>query len=100
MWIKKVCTTNRLYFSYSIENNDVPFDIDPKSGVIKTNQRIDFEAKNSFAITVVGTSVNGLVGKGQVDIKVIDVNDQKPRPVTELLIKYCVNNESWTNRYA
>ena len=87
-----------MLFSYSIETNDVPFDIDGGTGEISTNQRIDFEAQKLYQITVVGTSVNGLIGRGQVDIKVNDINDQKPRPATELLIKFCTNNQSLTNR--
>ena len=87
-----------MYFSYSLSNSDVPFDIDPTTGEIRTNRLIDFEEKKSFMLNVIGTSVTGLVGSGQVEIKVQDSNDNAPRPATSLLVKFCVNNQSWTNR--
>ncbi|KAJ6647339.1 Fat-like cadherin-related tumor suppressor like [Pseudolycoriella hygida] len=72
------------YISYSIANlNDVPFDIDHFSGVIRTSKLIDYESMRREYILRVRASDWGLPYRRQTEmqlvIKVRDVNDNRPQ---------------------
>lgn len=72
------------YISYSIANlNDVPFDIDHFSGVIRTSKLIDFESMRREYMLKVRASDWGLPYRRQTEmqltIKVRDVNDNRPQ---------------------
>lgn len=72
------------YISYSIANlNDVPFDIDHFSGVIRTSKLIDYESMRREYVLGVRASDWGLPYRRQTEmqliIKVRDVNDNRPQ---------------------
>lgn len=72
------------YISYSIANlNDVPFDIDHFSGVIRTSKLIDYESMRREYMLKVRASDWGLPYRRQTEmqltIKVRDVNDNRPQ---------------------
>lgn len=72
------------YISYSIANlNDVPFDIDHFSGVIRTSKLIDYESMRREYMLKVRASDWGLPYRRQTEmqltIKVNDVNDNRPQ---------------------
>lgn len=72
------------YISYSIANlNDVPFDIDHFSGVIRTSKLLDYESMRREYILRVRASDWGLPYRRQTEmqliIKVRDVNDNRPQ---------------------
>ncbi|KAL9905398.1 fat-like cadherin-related tumor suppressor homolog isoform X2 [Glossina fuscipes] len=72
------------YISYSIANlNDVPFDIDHFSGVIRTTTVIDYETMRRVYKLRVRASDWGLPFRRQTEveilIKVVDINDNRPQ---------------------
>lgn len=72
------------YISYSIANlNDVPFDIDHFSGVIRTSKLIDFESMRHEYNLRVRASDWGLPYRRQTEMQLIirvrDVNDNRPQ---------------------
>lgn len=72
------------YISYSIANlNDVPFDIDHFSGVIRTSKLLDFESMRREYMLKVRASDWGLPyrrqSETQLTIRVRDVNDNRPQ---------------------
>lgn len=72
------------YISYSIANlNDVPFDIDHFSGVIRTSKLIDFESMRREYVLRVRASDWGLPYRRQTEMQLIirvrDVNDNRPQ---------------------
>lgn len=72
------------YISYSIANlNDVPFDIDHFSGVIRTSKLIDYESMRREYILRVRASDWGLPYRRQTEMQLIirvrDVNDNRPQ---------------------
>ncbi|XP_037908128.1 fat-like cadherin-related tumor suppressor homolog isoform X10 [Hermetia illucens] len=72
------------YISYSIANlNDVPFDIDHFSGVVRTSKLIDYESMKREYILSVRASDWGLPYRRQTEmelvIRVRDVNDNRPQ---------------------
>ncbi|XP_072255079.1 protocadherin gamma-B5-like [Pyxicephalus adspersus] len=54
------------------------FIIHPLSGDIKTNSKLDYEAANSYELSVQAKDGGGLVSYSKVLIEVIDVNDNAP----------------------
>lgn len=72
------------YISYSIANlNDVPFDIDHFSGIIRTSKLIDYESMRREYILRVRASDWGLPYRRQTEMQLIirvrDVNDNRPQ---------------------
>lgn len=72
------------YISYSIANlNDVPFDIDHFSGVIRTSKLLDYESMRREYMLKVRASDWGLPyrrqSEMQLTIRVRDVNDNRPQ---------------------
>ncbi|XP_055629292.1 fat-like cadherin-related tumor suppressor homolog isoform X4 [Toxorhynchites rutilus septentrionalis] len=72
------------YISYSIANlNDVPFDIDHFSGVVRTSKLLDYESMRREYILRVRASDWGLPYRRQTEmqlvIKLRDVNDNRPQ---------------------
>lgn len=72
------------YISYSIANlNDVPFDIDHFSGVIRTSKLLDYESMRREYMLKVRASDWGLPYRRQTEmqltIRVRDVNDNRPQ---------------------
>lgn len=72
------------YISYSIANlNDVPFDIDHFSGVVRTSKLIDYESMRREYMLKVRASDWGLPYRRQTEmqltIRVRDVNDNRPQ---------------------
>lgn len=72
------------YISYSIANlNDVPFDIDHFSGVVRTSKLIDYESMRREYVLKVRASDWGLPYRRQTEmqllIKIRDVNDNRPQ---------------------
>uniref|UniRef100_A0A1B0CII9 Cadherin domain-containing protein n=1 Tax=Lutzomyia longipalpis TaxID=7200 RepID=A0A1B0CII9_LUTLO len=72
------------YISYSIANlNEVPFDIDHFSGIIRTSKLIDYESMRRQYILRIRASDWGLPYRRQTEmqlhIRVRDVNDNRPQ---------------------
>lgn len=72
------------YISYSIANlNEVPFDIDHFSGVVRTSKLIDYESMRREYLLKVRASDWGLPyrrqNEMQLKIRVQDVNDNRPQ---------------------
>ncbi|XP_055371961.1 fat-like cadherin-related tumor suppressor homolog [Condylostylus longicornis] len=72
------------YISYSIANlNDVPFDIDHFSGVVRTSKLIDYESMRREYILSLRASDWGLPYRRQTEMELIirirDVNDNRPQ---------------------
>lgn len=72
------------YISYSIANlNDVPFDIDHFSGVVRTSKLIDYESMRREYILAVRASDWGMPYRRQTEMELIirirDVNDNRPQ---------------------
>lgn len=72
------------YISYSIANlNDVPFDIDHFSGIIRTSKLIDFETMRRQYVLKVRASDWGLPYRRQTEMQIFinvkDVNDNRPQ---------------------
>lgn len=72
------------YISYSLANlNEVPFDIDHFSGVVRTSKLIDYESMRREYVLKVRASDWGLPYRRQTEmsltIKVRDVNDNRPQ---------------------
>ncbi|XP_058828867.1 fat-like cadherin-related tumor suppressor homolog isoform X4 [Topomyia yanbarensis] len=72
------------YISYSIANlNDVPFDIDHFSGVVRTSKLLDYESMRREYILRVRASDWGLPYRRQTEMQLIiklrDVNDNRPQ---------------------
>lgn len=72
------------YISYSIANlNDVPFDIDHFSGIVRTSKLIDYESMRREYVLKVRASDWGLPYRRQTEmsltIKVRDINDNRPQ---------------------
>ncbi|XP_059608235.1 fat-like cadherin-related tumor suppressor homolog, partial [Phlebotomus argentipes] len=72
------------YISYSIANlNDVPFDIDHFSGVVRTSKLIDYESMRRQYVLRVRASDWGLPYRRQTEmqlhIRIRDVNDNRPQ---------------------
>lgn len=64
------------------------FKIDPKTGAISTTKPLDREARKFYDIPVVAFDAGGRSGHTMVQIKVSDVNDNRPR---FLLAEYTAN---------
>lgn len=72
------------YISYSIANlNEVPFDIEHFSGVVRTSKLIDYESMRREYLLKVRASDWGLPYRRQTEmqliIKVRDINDNRPQ---------------------
>lgn len=72
------------YISYSIANlNEVPFDIDHFSGIVRTSKLIDYESMRREYVLKLRASDWGLPYRRQTEmsltIKVRDVNDNRPQ---------------------
>ncbi|XP_055537242.1 fat-like cadherin-related tumor suppressor homolog isoform X2 [Wyeomyia smithii] len=72
------------YISYSIANlNDVPFDIDHFSGIVRTSKLLDYESMRRKYILRVRASDWGLPYRRQTEMQLIiklrDVNDNRPQ---------------------
>ncbi|XP_055855772.1 fat-like cadherin-related tumor suppressor homolog isoform X2 [Episyrphus balteatus] len=72
------------YISYSIANlNEVPFDVDHFSGVLRTSKLIDYETMRREYVLSVRASDWGLPFRRQTEIELIvkikDVNDNRPQ---------------------
>ncbi|GAB0087664.1 fat-like cadherin-related tumor suppressor homolog [Sergentomyia squamirostris] len=72
------------YISYSIANlNDVPFDIDHFTGMVRTSKLIDYESMRRQYILRIRASDWGLPYRRQAEmqlhIRVRDVNDNRPQ---------------------
>lgn len=72
------------YISYSIANlNEVPFDIDHFSGVVRTSKLIDYESMRREFLIKVRASDWGLPYRRQTEmqltIRVRDINDNRPQ---------------------
>ncbi|KAK0183285.1 hypothetical protein PV327_001340 [Microctonus hyperodae] len=72
------------YISYSIDNiEEIPFEIDPFSGVIRTNKLLDYETMKRDYLLAVRASDWGLPYRRQTEmqlrVKLRDVNDNMPQ---------------------
>ncbi|XP_021704618.1 fat-like cadherin-related tumor suppressor homolog isoform X2 [Aedes aegypti] len=72
------------YISYSIANlNDVPFDIDHFSGIVRTSKLLDYESMRREYVLRVRASDWGLPYRRQTEMQLIiklrDVNDNRPQ---------------------
>ena len=65
--------------TYSLSGDDMgSFMIDPLSGQISAKMKLNYEAKNTYMVTVTATDPNGLSDSVDVTIKVTDL-DEKPK---------------------
>nr|XP_029518058.1 protocadherin Fat 4 [Oncorhynchus nerka] len=57
-----------------------PFQIDPKAGTIIIKERLDYEIKKEYAMTIhaMDNGVPSLSGRSEATIKLLDVNDNDP----------------------
>ncbi|XP_075061018.1 protocadherin gamma-B4-like [Mixophyes fleayi] len=65
-------------FSHIPKNARQVFSMDPETGVIKTIGELDFEATQSYEMTVEAADGGGLVAQCTVLIQIVDVNDNAP----------------------
>ena len=80
--------------TYTLGGTDAAaFGIDRTSGLLETKAKLDYEAKNSYMVTVTATDPNGLSATIDVTIKVTDV-DEAPEIVVGGLV---VTGKSATN---
>lgn len=61
--------------SYALVNNPSQFNIDPLTGIITTSEVLDFEAGDSYSVTVRATSADGSFNDTNFNINVINLND-------------------------
>uniref|UniRef100_A0A8D2PVR6 FAT atypical cadherin 4 n=1 Tax=Zosterops lateralis melanops TaxID=1220523 RepID=A0A8D2PVR6_ZOSLA len=59
----------------------LPFEVDPESGVIRIRERLDYEMRQQYSLTVQATDrgVPALSGRAEAVIRLLDVNDNEPR---------------------
>uniref|UniRef100_A0A8B9RRG5 Cadherin domain-containing protein n=1 Tax=Accipiter nisus TaxID=211598 RepID=A0A8B9RRG5_9AVES len=59
----------------------LPFEVDPESGVIRIRERLDYETRQQYSLTVqaVDRGVPALSGRAEALIRLLDVNDNEPR---------------------
>uniref|UniRef100_A0A8C7NGT1 Protocadherin Fat 4 n=1 Tax=Oncorhynchus mykiss TaxID=8022 RepID=A0A8C7NGT1_ONCMY len=57
-----------------------PFQIDPKAGTIVIKERLDYESKKEYSMTIhaMDNGVPSLSGRSEATIKLLDVNDNDP----------------------
>uniref|UniRef100_A0A4W5QM10 FAT atypical cadherin 4 n=1 Tax=Hucho hucho TaxID=62062 RepID=A0A4W5QM10_9TELE len=57
-----------------------PFQIDPKAGTIIIKERLDYESKKEYSMTIhaMDNGVPSLSGRSEATIKLLDVNDNDP----------------------
>ncbi|XP_040296292.1 protocadherin gamma-B5-like [Bufo bufo] len=65
-------------FSHITENAKQVLNIDSKSGIIKTIGKLDYEATQTYEMTVKAADGGGLVTQCTVSIQIVDVNDNAP----------------------
>ncbi|KAG9490988.1 hypothetical protein GDO78_006370, partial [Eleutherodactylus coqui] len=65
-------------FSHISENAQQVFTIDSESGAIKTIGKLDFEATQTYEMTVEAADGGGLVTQCSVLIQIVDLNDNAP----------------------
>ncbi|XP_014378445.1 protocadherin Fat 4 [Alligator sinensis] len=60
---------------------NIPFEVDPESGVIRIREPLDYEIRRQYSLTVQATDrgVPALSGRAEALIRLIDVNDNEPR---------------------
>ncbi|KYO47396.1 hypothetical protein Y1Q_0001204 [Alligator mississippiensis] len=60
---------------------NIPFEVDPESGVIRIREPLDYEIRQQYSLTVQATDrgVPALSGRAEALIRLIDVNDNEPR---------------------
>lgn len=54
------------------------FDIDERSGAIRTNGKIDREQQSAYSLTVVA-KLGATIARARINITILDVNDNKPQ---------------------
>uniref|UniRef100_A0A8C5TKI6 FAT atypical cadherin 4 n=1 Tax=Malurus cyaneus samueli TaxID=2593467 RepID=A0A8C5TKI6_9PASS len=59
----------------------LPFEVDPESGVIRIRERLDYEMRQQYSLTVqaMDRGVPALSGRAEALIRLLDVNDNEPR---------------------
>uniref|UniRef100_A0A8B9J1D2 Protocadherin Fat 4 n=1 Tax=Amazona collaria TaxID=241587 RepID=A0A8B9J1D2_9PSIT len=59
----------------------LPFEVDPESGVIRIRERLDYEMRQQYSLTVqaLDRGVPSLSGRAEALIRLLDVNDNEPR---------------------
>ena len=69
------------------DNQDsIPFEINPTTGVISTITSLDFETAPLYSFTVVAMDSGSLASSANVTIDVTDINDNRPRFVVDGII--------------
>ncbi|XP_078371306.1 protein dachsous-like [Oculina patagonica] len=63
---------------YSLEIKNIPFVIDPITGLVTTSGQIDFERQSLYMLNVVATDGGGRATISVLNISVIDENDNYP----------------------
>ena len=65
---------------YSLETHqrEVPFVIDPKTGLVTKSGQIDHELQSSYMLKVLATDGGGRVARSDLNVSVEDVNDNYP----------------------
>ncbi|XP_012931135.1 protocadherin beta-8 [Heterocephalus glaber] len=65
-------------FSHASEDIQKTFEINQKSGEVRSTAPLDFETIESYSIIIQATDGGGLFGKSTLKIQVMDVNDNAP----------------------
>lgn len=73
-------TNSRIYYEISSGNTDNAFNIDQSTGIVTTAKSLDFEAQDTYMLTVVAKDGGSpqLTGTAALRIGIVDVNDNEP----------------------
>lgn len=66
------------YSLSSPTNSELPFSIDPFSGILSISRSLDFELVTNYPIVITASNPDGLSSSVDVTVLVVDVNDNPP----------------------
>ncbi|XP_014210543.1 fat-like cadherin-related tumor suppressor homolog [Copidosoma floridanum] len=71
-------STSSLHFEIVAGNNDDAFFVNPSSGLVSTQERLDYEQQRMYNLTISATSMAGAVATSSLVVHVLDRNDNAP----------------------
>ncbi|XP_043100166.1 cadherin-5 [Puntigrus tetrazona] len=83
---------------YSIEDSNCPVTVDPVQGHLSLKRQLDREEKSSytFQVTAQEDVSNGLMSYALVNLKVLDINDNKPELTNSSHVYVCESDKPGT----
>ncbi len=80
---------------YSFSNPNIPFTIDPVSGIVRVSAKLDRETQDFYDISLIATDsgVPALSSSTSLQIVILDVNDNAPNFGSNELVFYLLENQ-------